>query len=191
MNTSDASPSSPVTDQSAEALLEDMFTDLAGVTELLGGPWTRDGQPFDPTKDRTALNPAPCRSGEVANPQGMDGALKFQLVLHGPGHLEPDATLDTVVDWAAERGFEETSRGTGSSPRDGDRFTALRRPDGTLLAVDVSTQRTKVAEYTACSEHPSLQEHRADPNDLSVPGNRFETDDAAPSPSATRLGVSG
>ena len=173
--------SSAAADATAEVLLEGMFTDLAAVTELLGGEWTRGGEPFDFAMDRTELNPAPCRSGEVANPQGMDGPLKFQLVLLGPGHPEPDPTLDEVVAWATGQGFEETSRGTGSSPRDGDRFTALRRPDGTLLTVDVSTQRTKVAEYTACSEHPSLQEYKG--SDYVSPGNRFKTDDASPATS--------
>lgn len=191
MSTSEKSPTG-LADQTAEVLLEGMFSDLAAVTGLLGGPWTRGDEPFDFAMDRTELNPAPCRSGEVANPQGMDGPLKFQLVLLGPGHPEPDPTLDEVVAWATGQGFEETSRGTGSSPRDGDRFTALRRADGTLLTVDVSTQRAKVAQYTACSEHPSLQEYRADPNDLTVPGNRFKkTETPTPSPSSTKLGVSG
>lgn len=179
------------TDRTADELLHGLFSETRQVTELLGGPWTRDGEPFDPAADRPELYPAPCRSGEVANPQGMEGPLRFELVLSGPGHEDPEATLDEVVQWASGPGFEETERGQGSMPQDGDRFTALRRPDGTLLTVDVSTQRTQVAHYTACSEDPSLQEHLADPEDLSVPGNRFETGTPAPSPSDTRLGVSG
>lgn len=199
MSTPDSSPTSPAeqaedqtADQTAEVLLDRMFSDMAGVTELLGGEWTRNEKPFDLAMDRMELNPAPCRSGDLAGADAMDGPLKFQVILHGAGHAEPDATLDEVAQWAEAEGYSETRRGKGSMPQDGDRFMALHQADGTLMTVHVSTERTKIGSYTACSEHSSLQEYRADPNNLTVPGNRFKkTETPTPSPSSTKLGVSG
>lgn len=167
-----------------------MLTDLQAATEQLGGgQWTYDEKHFDVAMDRTELHPAPCRSGDLAGPDAMDGPLQFELVLQGPGHEEPEPALDRVAQWAQDQGFTQTERGQGATPQHGDRFVALQRPDGTLLTVNVSTERSKVAEYTACSDHPSLKEYKG--SGYTSPGNRFTTQTPAPEPSSTKLGGSG
>lgn len=182
--------SDQVPQQTAEVLLEGMFTDLQAAAEQLGGgQWTYDEKHFDVAMDRTELHPAPCRSGDLAGPDAMDGPLQFELVLQGPGHEEPEPALDRVAQWAQDQGFTQTERGQGATPQHGDRFVALQRPDGTLLTVNVSTERSKVAEYTACSDHPSLKEYKG--SGYTSPGNRFTTQTPAPEPSSTKLGGSG
>ena len=177
-------------DATSTELIDQLQDSLASLTGHLGGQWTgKNGTPFTADRDYRKYPAVPCSAN--GDYEDDSAGLHFSHTLLGPGADDPAAQVDRARDWAQQHGWSEVSSGQGSQPEQGDVFATFTGEGLPTLSVNSSTERSMVTSTSPCSTDSTVRTHDDERPRWTSPNDRFSTPSESPSPSSTKLGVSG